>query len=46
MYEYELINKYSNEHWFIFGYSISDAWRRNAKLNPTDWSVIHCEYID
>ena len=29
----------------IFGYSFTDACKR-GKLNPDEWTIIDCEYID
>jgi hypothetical protein len=46
MYEYEIRNKNNNEHDFIWGYSMADAWRRNPSYNREDWDIIFSEYID
>ena len=46
MYEYEIYNANTNEHDFIYGYCIADAWKRNKSLNPNDWKIVYTEYID
>lgn len=46
MYEYEIYNKELDEIDFIYGYSVKDAFRRSSQHNPSDWKVIHTEYID
>lgn len=46
MYEYEIINKVTDVKTFIWGYSWSDALRRNPKLDPNEWVYLRQEYID
>ena len=46
MFEYEIINKTTGEHDFIYGYSRMDAWRRCTWLNQDSWKIVSVEYID
>ena len=46
MWEFEIMNKSTEERITIFGYSLSDAFKRNSSLNPEDWVCIGSEYID
>lgn len=46
MYEYEIYNERINEHGFIWGYSVDDAFRRHPSLDRNEWKVIFSEYID
>ena len=46
MYEYEIYNADTNERTFIHGYNRADAWARNAWANPSQWRIVHTEYID
>lgn len=45
MYEYEILNKETEEIEFMWGYSIEDAFRRRG-FNRDEWKVISSEYID
>ena len=45
MYEYEIINKTTNEERWICGYSFKNACDRKG-LEPADWTIIYSEYID
>lgn len=46
MYEYDIRNKHTGEITTIWGYNISDAFRRAPELDPKDWEVINQWYID
>ena len=46
MYEYEIIYKDTNEHDFLYGYSLQDLARRYPEINPSTYTVICREYID
>ena len=46
MYEFEIYNPTTNEHDFIHGYTVKDAWERRPSLNPDEWKIIFREYID
>lgn len=45
MYEFRISKLATGEESFIFGYDLSNAFKR-AKLNPTEWVVWSREYID
>lgn len=45
MYEYYIENKETHKTDFIFGHSVAGAFKK-WELNPEEWTVIHCEYID
>jgi hypothetical protein len=45
MYEYYIENKETHKTDFIFGHSVAGAFKK-WELNPDEWVVIHCEYID
>ena len=45
MYEYELLNKLTNETIIVFGYLLSEVWN-NYRLNEQEWEVLSREYID
>lgn len=45
MYEIEARNVKTDETTILFGYSLTDAFRR-AKLDITDWEINYIEYID
>lgn len=45
MYEYEILNKETEELDFVWGYSIEDAFKCSG-LNRDEWKVIYSEYID
>lgn len=45
MYEYEIIYNGTNEHDFIYGYSLADACRRRG-LNRDAFTVFGSWYID
>ena len=46
MWEFEIMNNETKETNFIFGYSLSDAFRRYPLLNPNEWTCIGREYVD
>ena len=45
MYEYRIIKLSNGEESFIFGYDLSNAYKR-ARLNPAEWVVHSREYVD
>lgn len=46
MYSLEIFNKSTNETRLIFGYSLTDAFRR-AEINDIEnWTVLQIEYED
>ena len=45
MFEYWLINIHTGVEKYAHGYTYSDACRR-AKINPDDWRISVCEYVD
>lgn len=45
MYEFDIINKATNEENIIFGYDKKDAFRR-YNLNISEWEVWMVTYID
>jgi hypothetical protein len=46
MYEYEIIYKRTNEHDFLYGYSLRDLARRYPEIDPSTYTVVRREYID
>lgn len=46
MYEFEIYNKKTNEHDFVYDYSVDNMKRRNPDIDWNEWSIIFCEYID
>lgn len=46
MWEFDIIHCDTQEHKIIFGYSLSDAFKRSPSLNPKEWNCVHSEYID
>lgn len=46
MWELEIWNPTTQETKIIFGYSMSDAMKRNPELNPEEWECILSIYID
>ena len=46
MYEFSIYNNKANVELGIFGYTLSDAFKRNPELNPKDWVCLGYEYID
>lgn len=46
MYEFEIKNINTNDTRIIFGYTLSDAFRRNPDLDDSEWECIDIEYID
>lgn len=46
MWEFDIVNKTTQEYSIIFGYSLSDAFKRSPSLNPDEWECIGQEYID
>lgn len=46
MWEFDIINTETEEQRIIFGYSLSDAFKRNPSLTPSEWQCIGHEYID
>lgn len=45
MWEFEIVNKNTDETKIIFGYTLSDAYRR-YKLNPEEWILVLRTYVD
>lgn len=45
MYEFRITKLATGEESIMFGYDISNAYKR-AKLNPAEWVVYSREYID
>lgn len=45
MYEFRITNLTNGKENIIFGYDLSNAYRR-AKLNPAEWVVWSRDYID
>lgn len=45
MYEFNLINIYTNEMKYAFGYNYKDACKR-FNLNPAEWIIDWQEYVD
>ena len=47
MYEYEMMNKKTNEISFLFSSSkpLSELMK-NANMNPAEWVCVNAEYID
>lgn len=45
MYCYYIIHKESNLEETVFGYSFTDACKRN-NLNSAEWTIFTYEYID
>lgn len=46
MWEFEIIHNETKERKIIWGYSLSDAFRRSPSLKSDDWECIGHEYID
>lgn len=50
MYEYEVMNRQTEEVMIIYGYNVANAFSRLAHLEkfaiPNDWIVTNTEYID
>ena len=46
MYEYEIIYNGTNEHDFLYGYSLLDLARRYPEIDPSTYTIIYREYID
>ena len=46
MLEFEIMNKNTEERTIIFGYSLSNAFKRNPQINPKDWICILTTYVD
>ena len=46
MWEFNIMHKITQETTIIFGYSLSDAFRRTPSLNPNEWECVGQEYID
>lgn len=45
MYEFEVVFKGSDERFFLYGYSITDACRRR-RIDPDSVVVLFADYID
>ena len=45
MYEFYIVNVHTYESLAIYGYDVTDAFRR-AKLNGADYQVQFADYID
>lgn len=46
MWEFEIVHNSTEEIKLIFGYSLSDAFRRHNIESPNEWECIRQEYID
>lgn len=46
MWEFHLIHNKTEQREIIFGYNLSDAFRRNPSLNPSEWTCLLSDYID
>lgn len=46
MWEFDIIDKETQETNIIFGYTLADAFRRHPRLNPSDWECVRADYID
>ena len=46
MYEYEIIYNGTNEHDFLYGYSLRDLARRYPEIDPNSYTIIYRESID
>lgn len=46
MYEYEIIYNGTNEHDFLYGYSLRDLARRYPEIDPNSYTAVYREYID
>ena len=46
MWEFDIVNEKTQEYNIIFGYSLSDAFKRYPSFNPDEWECIGQEYID
>lgn len=50
MYEYEVMNRQTEEVISIYGYNVANAFSRLAHLEkfatPNDWTVTNTTYID
>lgn len=46
MYEYELMNKTTNEMIIIRGRNWEHALRRNPHINAREWTCVYHEYVD
>ena len=46
MYEFEIIYKNTNEHDFLYGYSLRDLALRYPEIDPSTYVVVSREYID
>ena len=46
MWEFILIHKQTNQEEIIFGYTLSDAFKREPLLDPNEWVCMSQEYID
>lgn len=45
MYEFEIIYNGTNEHDFLYGYSLRDIVKRYPEIDPHTYTVISREYI-
>ena len=45
MYEYGIYNRKTLENEIIYGHNFTNACERNG-LNPTEWAMLWCEYVD
>ena len=46
MWEFEIMHTVTKEIKLIFGYSLSDAYKRHGITSPNEWEYISHEYID
>ena len=46
MWDFDIVNKNTQENKIIFGYSLSDAFKRSPSLNSDEWECVGHEYVD
>jgi len=46
MYEFEIIYNGTEEHDFLYGYSVKDLARRYPDIDPNTYTIIYKERID
>ena len=46
MWEFGLYHKVTKEENIIFGYNLTDSFRRHPELDPTEWTCWYHEYVD
>ena len=45
MFEIEIYNKKLNEHSFMYGKTIEEAWKKNPQLDRNEWTILLCERL-